>query len=45
VSYFGARRVKGKRGCGARSKIPIFGMLKRAGKVYTQIVKTAQSQY
>ncbi|MDR0801239.1 IS1595 family transposase [Fluviicola sp.] len=38
-SYFGARRVRGKRGRGARGKIPVFGMLKRGDKVYTQIVK------
>ncbi len=38
-SYFGAKRVKGKRGRGAFGKIPVFGMLKRHGKVYTQIVK------
>jgi transposase len=37
-SYFGARRVKGKRGRGAGGKIPVFGMLKRGEKVYTQIV-------
>ena len=37
-SYFGARRVRGKRGRGAQGKIPVFGMLKRDGKVYTQIV-------
>ena len=37
-SYFGARRVHGKRGRGAQGKIPVFGMLKRDGKVYTQIV-------
>jgi transposase len=38
-SYFGARRVRGKRGRGAGGKTPVFGMLKRNGKVYTQIVK------
>ena len=37
-SYFGARRIKGKRGRGARGKIIVFGLLKRAGKVYTEIV-------
>jgi transposase len=39
-SYFGARRVRGKRGRGARGKTPVFGLLKRDGKVYTQIVKS-----
>jgi transposase len=38
-SYFGAKRVRGKRGRGAAGKIPVFGMLKRDGKVYTQIIK------
>lgn len=38
-SYFGARRVRGKRGRGARGKVPVFGLLKRNGKVYTQVVK------
>jgi transposase-like protein len=38
-SYFGARRVKGKRGRGARGKIIVFGLLKRGDKVYTQIIK------
>jgi len=38
-SYFGARRVRGKRERGALGKTPVFGMLKRGDKVYTQIVK------
>lgn len=37
-SYFGARRVRGKRGRGASGKTPVFGLLKRRGKVYTEIV-------
>ena len=37
-SYFGAKRVKGKRGRGAGSKTPVFGILQRGGKVYTEIV-------
>ena len=43
-SYFGAgpalwmRRVRGKRGRGARGKTIVFGLLKRQGKVYTEIV-------
>ena len=36
-SYFGGRR-KGTRGRGAANKIPVFGLLKRNGKVYTRIV-------
>jgi transposase-like protein len=37
-SYFGARRVRGKRGCGALGKTIVFGLLKRGDKVYTEIV-------
>ena len=37
-SYFGARRVRGKRGRGAYGKTIVFGLLKRNGKVYTEIV-------
>ena len=35
--YFGGRR-KEKRGRGAAGKIPVFGLLKRGGKVYTKII-------
>jgi transposase len=37
-SYSGARRVRGKRGRGASGKSIVFGLLKRDGKVYTEIV-------
>ena len=37
-SYFGAKRVRGKRGRGAAGKTPVFGLLKREGKVYVEIV-------
>ena len=37
-SFFGAGRVKGKRGRGAGGKIIVFGLLKRNSKVYTKIV-------
>ena len=37
-SYFGARRVRGKRGRGAAGKTPVFGVLKRGGKVYITVV-------
>src|SRR5260221_5887756 len=40
-SYFGARRVKGKRGRGAYGKTIVFGIFKRNGKVYTEIVPNA----
>ena len=41
-SYFGPRRVRGKRGRGARKKIPVLGLLKRNGKVKVEIVDTAR---
>ena len=43
-SYFGARRVRGKRGRGAGSKTIVFGIYKRNGKVYTEIVPNAARQ-
>ena len=39
-SYFGPGRVRGKRGRGAVGKTPVFGVLKRGGKVYVQIVQS-----
>ena len=41
-SYFGGKR-KGKRGRGASGKIPVFGLLKRGGKVYTAIVPNSKT--
>ena len=41
-SYFGGRR-KGKRGRGAAGKTPVFGLLKRGGRVYTKIIPDASS--
>ena len=43
-SYFGARRVRGKRGRGAKGKVPVIGLLKRHGKVYTQVVKNCTKE-
>lgn len=43
-SYFGPRRVRGKRGRGARGKIIVFGLLKRNGKVYCEIIKNTEKQ-
>ena len=37
-SYFGAKRVRRKRGRGAAKKIPVFGLLKRGEKVFVKIV-------
>ncbi len=36
--YFGPKRVKGKRGRGAGKKTIVFGIFKRGGKVYTELV-------
>jgi transposase len=41
-SYFGGRR-KGKRGRGAAGKVPVFGLLKRNGKVYTVVIPDAKT--
>ena len=41
-SYFGGRR-KGKRGRGAGGKIPVFGILRRGGKVDTKVLPDASS--
>ena len=42
-SYFGARRVRGVRGRGARGKHIVFGLIKRGGKVYTQVVRNCSA--
>ena len=38
-SYFGAKRVRGKKGRGAAGKTPVFGIKKRDGNVYIEIVE------
>jgi transposase len=43
-SYFGRRRVRGKRGRGASGKTIVFGLFKRNGYVYTEIVPNAQKR-
>ena len=43
-AYFGGRR-KGKRGRGAGGKVPVFGLLKRGGKVYTKIISTPRQRH
>ena len=40
-AYFGARRVRGRRGRGALGKTIVFGLLQRGDKVYTEIVPDA----
>ena len=37
-SFFGARRVKGRRGRGAYGKTVVLGIFERQGQVYTEIV-------
>jgi len=41
--YFGGRR-KGKRGRGAAGKVPVFGLLKRGGRVYTLPTPNAKAR-
>jgi transposase len=41
-SYFGGVR-KGKRGRGAAGKVPVFGLLKRGGKVYATMIPDTMS--
>ncbi len=41
-SYFGGRR-KGKRSRGAGGKIPVFGLLKRQGKVFSVVIPNART--
>jgi hypothetical protein len=43
-SYFGARRVKGKRGRGASGKQIVLGIYKRNGFVFTEIVPDVQKK-
>jgi transposase-like protein len=43
-SYFGSRHQKGKRGRGAENKHIVFGIFKRNGKVYTEIVKNVKAK-
>jgi len=40
-SFFGRRRIRGKKGRGAGDKTIVFGILERHGKVYTEIVPHA----
>ncbi|MEJ2367730.1 MAG: IS1595 family transposase, partial [Acidobacteriota bacterium] len=42
-SYFGGHR-KGKRGRGAADKIPVFGILERAGRVQVQVVPDVSAE-
>ena len=40
-SYFGSRHKGDKRGRSVEKKIPVVGVLKRNGKVYTQVIPDA----
>jgi len=41
-SYFGGK-CKGQRGRGAAGEVPVFGILKRGGKLYNKIIPDASS--
>ena len=43
-SYFGAKRVRGKRGRGAAGKTPVFDLLKRDGNVYVAVVENCSKE-
>ena len=43
-SYFGARRIRGKRGRGSYGKTIVFGLKQRKGKVYTQVIKNCSQK-
>jgi transposase len=42
-AYFGGRR-KGKRGRGAAGKVPVFGILERAGQVRVEVVPNVKAE-
>ena len=43
-SYFGSKRMRGKRGRGAMGKTVVFGLLKREGKVFVSIVRNCSRE-
>ena len=43
-SYFGARRIRGRRGRGSYGKTIVFGLKQREGKVYTQVIKNCSKK-
>ena len=43
-SYFGPRRVRGKKGRGAMGKIPVLGILKRGGNVHVEMVRNCSKE-
>jgi len=42
-SYFGGHR-KGQRGRDVAGKVPIFGILKRKGRVYTKVISDTKTK-
>jgi hypothetical protein len=44
ASYFGARRVRGKRGRGAIGKTPVFGVLQLNDKVFLTVVRNCSKE-
>lgn len=42
-SYFGGKR-KGKLGYAGAGKVPVFGILKRGGKVYAKLIPDARTE-
>ena len=43
-SYFGPKRIRGKRGRGAAGKTPVFGILERHGHVHVEVVKNCSKE-
>ena len=43
-SYFGPRRIKGKKSRGAMDRTPVLGILKRGGKVHVEIIKNCSKE-
>jgi transposase-like protein len=43
-SYFGARRVRGRRGRGASGKTPVLGLHKRGDRVFVSVVRNCSRQ-
>ena len=43
-SYFGAKRIHGKRGGALIGNTIVFGLKQREGKVYTQVIKNGSQK-
>lgn len=44
-SYFGPKRVRGKRGRGAARKIVVLGIRKRKGRVFTSVIRNTEKKH